>query len=387
MRICVATTNFPRHAGDSEGTFVWEHARAVSRLGHQVRVVAQHWPGLPTHEWMEDIEVFRPHYWWPESGELLRQPGGGLPIVWRRQPWARVQMLPFVGVHALAIARCARDCDVIHAHWTLSAGCAWLGRRGHGRPIVATLQGSDVFQVTRSGLGAWMTRLVLGRCDRISAISRALAETAIATGVPASRIAVIPNGVNVEQFVPPTEPRQEVLLFVGTLIPRKGAGYLLRAMPQIVSRHPAVRLVVVGEGPEQGALEYQARELGISQRVEFVGWQPRDSIRDWMQRARLLVLPSLEEGLGVVLLEALACGTPIIGSDVGGIPDVVVPEVGILVPPADPVRLAEAADHLLSDQARWRQMSQQARQRVEACYAWPKIAGRFVEMYKDMATA
>jgi glycosyltransferase involved in cell wall biosynthesis len=387
MKICVVTTNFPRHAGDSEGTFVWEHARALARLGHRVRVVAQHWPGLPTHAWMEDIEVFRPRYWWPESAELLRQPGGGLPIVWRRQPWARVQMLPLVVVHALAIARCARNCDVVHAHWTLSAGCAWLGRSAHGRPIVATLQGSDVFQVTRSALGARMTRLVLSRCDRITAISRALADAATATGIPPARIAVIPNGVNAEQFVPPAGPRQDVLLFVGTLIKRKGADYLLRAMPGIATRHPAVQLVVVGEGPEQSALEQLAGALGIAPQVQFIGQQPRDRIRDWMQRAKLLVLPSLEEGLGVVLLESLACGTPIVASNVGGIPDVVVPEVGLLVPPADPERLAEAVDQLLGDEARWQQMSRQGRQRVESDYAWPKIAAQFVTMYKDLTTA
>jgi glycosyltransferase involved in cell wall biosynthesis len=385
MRVCFVTTNFPRHVNDSEGTFVWEAARAVAGHGHQVRVVAQHWPGLPTHEWMEGIEVFRPRYWWPENREMLRRGGGGLPIVWRESRLARLQMLPFVAVHSLAVARWARDCDVIHAHWTLSAGAAWIGRFIHRRPILLTLQGSDIFQVTRSSLGAWLTRMVLGGCDRISAISRALAETATATGIPPSAITVIPNGVNVEQFVPPAEPRQDLLLFVGTLIKRKGADYLLQAMPAIVSSHPGVQLVVIGEGPEQPALERIAGELGIAQQVKFVGWQPRESVRVWMQRAKLLVLPSVEEGLGVVLLEALACGTPIVGSDVGGIPDVVVPEVGMLVPPADPERLAAAANRLLGDVQLWHRMSRQARLHAESHYDWPKIAERFIEIYRDMS--
>jgi hypothetical protein len=158
MKICFVTTNFPRHVNDSEGTFVWEAARAIARLGHQVRVVAQHWPGLPTHEWMENVEVFRPRYWWPESAEILRQPGGGLPIVWRRSRSARIQVLPFIAVHTLTVARQARDCDIIHAQWTLSAAAAWLSRPWHGRPIVATLQGSDIFQVVTNRWGALQRR-------------------------------------------------------------------------------------------------------------------------------------------------------------------------------------------------------------------------------------
>ncbi len=384
MRICFVTTNFPRHVNDGEGTFVWEAARAIAHLGHQVRVVAQHWSGLPTHEWMEGIEVFRPRYWWPESAEMLRQPGGGLPIVWRRSRMARVQIIPFIAVHTLAVARCARDCDIVHAQWTLSAAAAWLSRLWHGRPVVATLQGSDIFQVAASRGGALLTRLVLQHCDRITVLSRALADATEAIGLPATSITVIPNGIDLAQFTPPRGNRGPVIAYVGSLIPRKGVIYLLRAMARLVHMHPSLRLVIVGEGIEKIPLQETARDLGISAQVSFVGEASREQVRSWMQQARIFVLPSTEEGFGVVLLEALACGTPIVASCVGGICDVVTPEVGMLVPPRDPDALAAAIAQLLSDEKRWLEYSVNARKRAEEMYDWHQIARRYQDLYEDL---
>jgi glycosyltransferase involved in cell wall biosynthesis len=228
---------------------------------------------------------------------------------------------------------------------------------------------------------------VLSRCDQISAISCALAEAAGATGISTSRIAVIPNGVNLAQFAPYSGPRENTIVFVGTLIKRKGVNFLLQALPKVTSLHPGVQLVVIGEGPEEPTWRALAHELGITQQVAFVGWQPREQVRAWMQKARLLVLPSVEEGLGVVLLEALACGTPIVGADVGGIRDVVIPEVGVLVPPANSDALAQAINELLGDQSRWMRMSEQARQRAANHYDWLKIAARFVELYQEMSAS
>ena len=386
MKICFVTTNFPRHLGDSEVPFILDMVQAVSRHGHQVRVIAQHWPGVPTREWMVGIEVVRPRYWWPESWEILRRPGGGLPIVWKKSWLARLQMIPFIIVHTLAVARHARDCDVIHAQWTLSAGAAWLSRVVHGRPILATLQGSDVFQVTRSRIGAWLTRLVLRRCDRISVLSQALARSTAAIGIPVGEIQIIPNGVDLEKFAPPTDAREPLIVYVGSLIKRKGVVYLLEAMAQVLQVHPHFRLAIVGDGVERLALEKIAADLNIENRVTFAGQLPPQQVREWMRRARVFVLPSVEEGLGVVLLEALACGTPIVASRVGGICDVVTPEVGVLVPPANSDRLAEGIDHLLGDEETWAKMSGSARQRAEEHYCWDRITDQYTSIYESLVT-
>jgi glycosyltransferase involved in cell wall biosynthesis len=119
--------------------------------------------------------------------------------------------------------------------------------------------------------------------------------------------------------------------------------------------------------------------------VTFAGQQPPNQVRLWLQQAKLFVLPSVEEGLGVVLLEALACGVPIVASRVGGIPEAVTPEVGLLVPPADPALLGEAIIQLLSDEQRWQGMSQNARSRAEEFYDWQQIAAKLITIYRDLS--
>ncbi|MGD8998294.1 MAG: glycosyltransferase [Anaerolineae bacterium] len=387
MKVCVVTTAFPRWPGDGQAVFVWEAVRAIARQGIQVRVVAMHSPESRVHETMDGVEVLRPRYWWPERWEYLRKEGpAGLPVAWRKYPLARVQILPFLLVHALTAARCARSCDLIHAQWTLSAGAAQLGRWLHQRPILVTVQGSDIFQVTRHPLGAWLTQKVLLQCDGITALSQALKDATTALGIREDRIEIIPNGVDTDEFTPPADDiREDVILYVGTLIKRKGLKYLLGAMPEIMRSHPGFRLVLVGEGPEEQALRQLADEVDVAKRVSFLGFQPPDQVRAWMQRARVLVLPSLEEGMGVVLLEALACGTPVVGSRVDGIQDVITPQVGRLVPPADSAALSEAIQAILSDSQQWADMSQQGRHRAVTHYDWDHIATQFVNLYESIA--
>lgn len=384
MKICFVTTNFPRYLGDSEAPYVSDAVQAVSRHGHQVRVIAQHWPGGPTRERMDGIEVIRPRYWWPESWEILRREGGGLPIAWKESWLARLQMIPFLLVHTLAVARYTRGYDVIHAQWTLSGGVAWLSRFIHHCPIVVTLHGSDVFQVASGWLGSPLTCRVLRGCDRIIAVSQALADVAARVGISPASITIIPDGVDLTRFVPMPGAREPLILYVGSLIKRKGIIYLLEAMSQISHRYPSLHLTIVGDGVERPLLEKTSSELGLQGRVTFTGSQTTEQVRQWMQRARLFVLPSVEEGLGVVLLESLACGTPIVATQVGGIPEVVTPGVGMLVPPASPDALAEAIGSLIDDNEKWTVMSHDARKRVEQHFGWDQVAAQLIEIYEQI---
>lgn len=385
MRVCLVTTAFPRWLGDGDGAFVGELARTLVQHGIQIRVVAAHSPKLPTYEKMGDIEVIRPRYWWPERLEMLRREPGGLPISLQKYPLARVQILSFVLVHALNTARYARLCDVIHAHWTLSAGVACLGRWSHRRPVLATVQGSDVLQVPRHPIGAWLTRIVLSSSDLITALSYALKRKLCELGIKPEKILIVPNGVDITRFVPIEECfREDFILFVGSLIQRKGVRYLLEAMVEVSKIFPGYRLIIAGDGPEAKFLKWKVNELGISKQVDFVGFQSQDGVRALMQRARVLVLPSLEEGMGVVLVEAMACGTPVVASRVDGILDVVTPDVGVLVPPKDPMELAKGIRTILENPIRWKEYSHQARARAVNYYSWDRIASQFVEIYRSL---
>lgn len=391
MKICMAATTFPRHPGDGQGAFIWELARAVQRQGVAVHVVALHTPGAKSYEVIDGIQVTRPRYWWPEGAESLRKEGGGLPMTLRKYPLARLQLPVFLARHSAAIGQAARSCDLVHAHWTLSGGTALLGRWTHGKPLLVTVHGSDIFQVPRHPVGAAMTRAILNRADRITAVSEALKQATSALGVAASRIEVISNGIDLARFVPPDSDlrgsvagAERVILFAGFLIKRKGVRYLIDALALLPSDLPRHRLVIIGEGPEEDALRAQVETLGLNERVEFVGFLPQAHVGEWMRQAHVFVLPSLEEGQGVVLLEALASGTPVVASDVDGIREVVTPEVGYRVPAQDPPALAAALEKLLRNDNSWQRMSQQARQRAVDHYDWDKIGAQFVALYERM---
>jgi glycosyltransferase involved in cell wall biosynthesis len=187
-------------------------------------------------------------------------------------------------------------------------------------------------------------------------------------GITASRVRYIPNGIDqdfwragpaVATDAPPT------VVFVGRLLPVKGVDVLLTAFARLRERLPAAQLCLIGEGELRGTLEARVAELGIADGVSFAGQLAPPAVRERLARASLFVLPSRSEGLPMALLEAMAAGLPAVASAVGGIPEVLTPDCGRLVPPEDPAALAEALMALL--QAPGRQaMGEAARQRAAA---------------------
>ena len=385
MKVCIATTAFPRWEGDGEGVFIWEAVRAIAKHGIKVTVVAMHTPDAPSIESREGITILRPPYWYPPRYELLRKDPGGLPITWRRYRLTRLQLPVFLLRHSMVIAKAARGSDIIHAHWTLSASAALMSRWYHHKPILTTVQGSDIFQIPRLPLGRWFTKQTLTRSYHITALSNALKEQLLSMGINDNKITIIPNGVNTSTFTPlPPRRRENVILFVGSLIQRKGANFLIEAMSLLAHGFPHYRLVIIGDGPQKTALQQLSSRLGIDQRVTFTGRLPQHQVKKWMQRARVFVLPSIEEGMGVVLIEALASGTPVVASKVGGIPDVITSDVGVLVPPKNSQALASALRDILQSPSHWDVMSRRARQRAVEIYDWGQVSQRFVSLYHSI---
>lgn len=379
------TTAFPRWEGDTLGSFVFEAARAIRERGVRVRVVAMYDPGAKRSEVLApDIEVHRARYLWPERLQVLQSAAGGLPGIWRKSRLARLALIPFFMAHTIALTRYARDCELIHANWTLSAASAWLAGIYLRRPYVVTVQGSDIFQAAQLPLARSITRIVLNRARRVIALSRSLKEATVALGVEPEHIEIIPNGVDTNRFQPSSQERKSIVLFVGWLIERKGVRFLIEAMAMVRQRSIEHRLVIVGVGPQKEMLMQMAKRLRIDHHVEFVGHQTQQQVGQWMREAKLLVLPSLEEGLGVVLLEALACGTPCVASRVGGIPEVVTPDVGRLVEPGDASGLAKAIVAVLEDGDEWTRLSQNARARAEARFSWQTISSRLLDVYQSI---
>jgi glycosyltransferase involved in cell wall biosynthesis len=383
LKVLIVTTAFPRWEGDSRAPFILEAARAIRKFIASVSVIAMHSPGSKQHEFFDSIKINRPKYFF-EKWEILQKESGGIPIMWKKYPFSRILILPLLFTHMIATIKHSKHYDVIHANWTLAGLAVWFGKPFHNKPFLVTIQGSDIYQATRIPLVRFITKVMLKKADHVIALSRSLADEIITLGIPFNKISIVPNGVDIEKFFPSTEVRKPVILFVGSLIERKGIRFLIEAMPNILLRFPEYQLIIIGEGPDYHKLNHLSQELNINKNIKFVGQKPQNEISEWMRRAKVFVLPSTEEGLGVVLLEAIASGTPCVGTRIGGIRDVIPPEVGILVPPKDPLSIGKAITSLIEEGNLWENMSLSARERAENIYNWDKIAFQLILLYEKI---
>jgi glycosyltransferase involved in cell wall biosynthesis len=191
---------------------------------------------------------------------------------------------------------------------------------------------------------------------------------------------VAPMPVSADLFNPDERAPRERLLFVGRLNEQKGLATLLEAMAQ--SPH-ATGLDVVGAGPDERALRVQADMLGVADRVRWLGHLAQPELVPLYQRARALIVPSVEEGLGLVAVEAQLCETPVIASASGGLPDIVRDgETGLLVPPTDSVALARAMDVLTSNPERARSMGRAGRRDALDTFSPAAAARRYIDIYE-----
>lgn len=243
--------------------------------------------------------------------------------------------------------------DVLLASWAYpdAAGAAWVARL-LGIPYVVKVHGSDLNVQAESRLRRPQIRQALRGAGGVIAVSRALAAKAVALGARPDVVETVYNGVDNRLFhrgdrraarerlgVPPEVP---VVLYAGNLKRSKGCHDLIEAFPQLVRRHHDARLFYVGDGACRQELEDRAASLCCATAVRFVGAVDHAALVDWFVAADVLCLPSHNEGVPNVVLEAMACGTPVVATDVGGIPEVVPAHAGILVPPHQPHELGTA---------------------------------------------
>jgi glycosyltransferase involved in cell wall biosynthesis len=265
----------------------------------------------------------------------------------------------------------------LHAHFGIPD--AILVRRQAARaalPYLVTLHGDDAFKVLprQDPIGQAVRRAVM-EASAVICVSDAMARavSSVLDVIPV----VIPNGYDNSLFKLSERPRDLGLLFVGNLVPTKNVALLLRAYARVQAT-VGMPLTIVGDGPLRLSLTSLAATLGITDSVHFLGVQGRHEVANLMGRAVALVLPSLSEGWGVVVAESLACGTPVVASRVGGVPEIVdSDDGGVLVPPGDEDALAAA----LAAIVRWRP----DRLRVAAASRarpWSVQASRIAEVYR-----
>jgi glycosyltransferase involved in cell wall biosynthesis len=248
--------------------------------------------------------------------------------------------------------------DIIHANIYYTGVYGLLLGRWYGIPVVVTEHSSVFLRRILEKSAILKARFAMQGADVVMPASKALQKAIKSYGIRAN-FQVVPNVVDTELFYPgrvrPQHPKKKRLIFVGELRTShiKGMPYLLKGL-HILNRNDWC-LDVVGGGPSRTQMEQQAEELGLGNRITFHGQQSKHKVAELMRRADLFVLPSLWETMGCVLIEAMATGLPIVATEVGGIPEIVDPDTGVLVPPSDPEALAEALANMLDSMDRYEQ--------------------------------
>jgi len=351
MRVVMVAHSFPRHPGDVAGHFLWQLAEALAARGHAVTAVAPADRGDAGAPTLGRVSVRRVRYASPSRETLAYR--GTMHRVAGADPLAAFAFAGLVRslAHAVASECRAAPVDLVHAHWWVPAGLATRLADRAGRPFLVTLHGTDVALARSVPGGRMLMRWVLRRADAVTAVSAALAAAAAkASGRSVTDIAIepMPLAAAAPRESPPTRGGA---VFVGRLTRQKHVADLLEAVAIIAGRGEAPHLTVVGDGPERAALERRAAAADLAGRVSFTGMVPPEAVPAHLAGKRVCVLPSVDEGLGLVVAEALVAGVPVVAARSGGIPDLLTdPDAGVLVPPADPAALADAIERVAGDE-------------------------------------
>jgi teichuronic acid biosynthesis glycosyltransferase TuaC len=338
LRVLVFTTVFPNPGSPLLGTFVFERIRSLARLA--------------------DVHVVAPVRWYHMFRRGARLPEWP-PILSVRHPrfWYTPRML--MGLHGIflflstvrEIGRLRRtfDFDLIDAHFAYPDGfAAVLLGRWFRRPVCITLRGM-IIPLSRRPLGRWLCNWAIRRAERVTAVAENLAARARQGGVPEHRLAIIANGVDSERFrlIDRAAARHllslagqgRLLVTVGHMSWRRGFHRVIRNLPRVIQTFPDVRLVIVGgRGAEEDnstQLRELAQRLDLVDRIRFVGAQPPDEVAVWMAAADVFVLATDFEGCPNVILEAMACGRPIVATKAGDIERMVPAFAGVLFDDAE----------------------------------------------------
>ena len=385
VRVLFVVTAYPRFEGDVITPWLVELVQRLRRRGVEVSVLTSAYRGLGDQV-IAGVRVFRFRYFFKRFERLTHEETAVDRM--KRGPVNFLLPLFYLVFGSRAIVRLTRRerFDIIHVHWPFPhILLGVLGQRFGRALLYSSFYGVEIRLLKRklAVLRKPFTCLV-NRSDRITAISNHTAQGL--SGIVRKPVAIIPFSAAIDGRRARTRDRQEII-FVGRLVSRKGVRYLLDGFHRVHQALPH-RLVIIGSGPRRAELEAQARQLGIAHRVFFTGTIPDEARNEHYRSCSFLVLPAVydekgdTEGLGVVLLEAMSCGKPVIASGIGGITDIVADRKnGLLVPPADAEALGRAIKTLAQHDGLRRQLGRAARKTVDEKFNWDKIVDDLLRLY------
>lgn len=360
LRVCLVSTDFPPHTG-GVGNHVSNLALALVKRGHEVSIIASSASGPLLHTELGN------------SGRLYR-----IRTSYRGARW---------GFPATAIVVTLRHrVDIVHPH-TASSTDFWASQGIRARGRVFTNHTSE-FVTSANDLTAPLRRYLraMNRADRVIVPSRELGFLSVKSGVPTSKVRYIPNGVDVGRFTVGERPLEDnaTVVSVRRLVPKNGLDLLIRSWPLVLREHPSARLILVGDGPQRAELLTLAKGSGVLGSIDLLGDVPNDEVPSILLRAHVSAIPSRIEATSIACLEAMASGLPIVGTRVGGIPELVMHGInGFLVGPDNHIQFASALTQLLSDPALRARFGKCGRELATAKFSWNNIAAQTESVYAE----
>jgi glycosyltransferase involved in cell wall biosynthesis len=390
VRILIISTAFPRFPDDPTAKWLVETIRRLAAEGYEFEVLTSAYRGGGNSSF-DGIPVHRFRYFFAPWERLTHEESA--PDRMRRSLFYKMLPLAYVACGTVAAWRLGRRgrFDIVHVHWPVPhALFGWAARAGASRrpKIIAHFYSIELRWVRHSlTILKGFLRRAITSADRVVAISTSTARE-IQAVVPGP-VEVIPYAVDLPH---PTQlasigTEHPVLLSVGRLVERKGIRYLIDALAALPPSLPA-RLVIIGDGPERDALRAQVEALGLADRVAFRGWVTPEELDRAYTEASVFVLPAVidargdTEGLGMVLLEAMAYRIPVVSTPLGGITDIVTnDETGILVAPNDAQALAGAITKLLTDSALATRLATAGQTHAEQQFGWDSVLAAWRTLY------
>jgi teichuronic acid biosynthesis glycosyltransferase TuaC len=388
LRVLTFTSLFPNGADPEQGIFIYQRAaHLAARNGNFVEVVAPI-PYFP--KWLSWLSVSR----WTKAAHAPSVEYIGQLKVHHQRYFLIPKLSMFLHGfliyvstrHLIAQLHAEKNFDYIDAHFVYPDGfAAILLARCLRVPVMISARGTDMNVYPNFFLIRRMIRWTLRNADFLVAVSRSLKERMIEQGGADLTVHVIPNGVDTTRFHPVSleEARRELgiqhigplIVSVGSLIESKGHHVLIRAVAQIARSRSDVHLYIFGHGPERDALQRLIESLNIAGQVHLMGKRPNDELHLWFNIATVSCLASTREGWPNVVSESLACGTPVIATNVGGIPEIIDhPELGMIVE-RTPESFAAAIEQALSK--RW---DRQAISKRGCARTWDTVAQQIEEV-------
>lgn len=392
MKIGVLTSAYPEFEDDPHGIFVHRLMREITKKGYDVKVLAPY-AGGKTNYILDGVEVERFNYFYPKKFQRLCGRSGMIDN-FKEGFLVKIQIISFLIFNLIYSMLKLRDSDIIHLHWAIPNGLGALALKYiYHIPFITTVYGEEIYLSKKYLLGK-VIRFLLNHSITVVSISEETFKNSLDLGVSNKKIQIIPYGVDTDFFKPLNLKKKDdtfQIISVGYLIERKGFQYLIKAMELVLNKHENVKLKIVGSGPLETKLKTLINGLNLNKKVEIIKNVSDEELLRLYNSSDLFVLPSIvdsqgnTEGLGIVLLEAMACRLPVIGSNVGGIPDIIKNnQTGLLIPEKNVNRLSRSILDLIKKKKLRNKIAFNGYDSVREKFSWEMIAEEYTKIYKSI---